>query len=118
MEDVTVTSASVQSVADGELEPGSSDVIVCSGGLEAIDPVKIQDACDSLYAALRPGGQLLLRVAAKGAGLASPTAIVVGLLRAGFEVVAREPSAGANDLRLLRPLELADIAAFSGLRTD
>jgi hypothetical protein len=39
----------------------------------------------------------------------------VGLTRAGFEVLSVEDSADGQSFRLLRPLELAEIAAFSGL---
>jgi hypothetical protein len=116
MEDVKVTSASPEALATGTLEQEGSDAIVCSGALERIEAVNLQDACDALYAALRPGGQLLLGVGSNPNGSASSTAIVVGLLRAGFEVLAHQASAGGQGLQLVRPLELADIAAFSGRR--
>jgi hypothetical protein len=112
LEDVKVTSATPEQLANGTLEQASSDVIVCSGAFERIDPLQLQDACDALYEALRPGGQLLLSVGSNGP--ASAPAVVVGLLRSGFELLASDPSGGADEFRLLRPLELADIAAFSG----
>ena len=48
--------------------------------------------------------------------MASPTTVLVGLLRAGLEVLAAESSNGGLDCRLLRPLELTDLAAFAGVR--
>jgi hypothetical protein len=114
LEDVTVGTASVQALADGALERAGSDVIVCDA-LGEVELERLQDACNALYEALRPGGQLLLRLRSGDEGPATPTAMIVGLLRAGFEVVGSEDSGPVRDLRLLRPLELADIAAFSGL---
>lgn len=112
-EDVTLNTAGPDRLVGAAPTAASCDVIVCSGALERIALERLQEACDALYHALRPGGQLLLGVGASG--LATPTTIVVALLRAGFEVVASEDSAGGQDLRLLRPLELADIASFSKL---
>jgi hypothetical protein len=114
IEDVTVETASPDRLAEGALGPAGSDVVICDA-LGEIEPERLQEACDALYAALRPGGQLLLRLGAGAAGATSQTGVIVGLLRAGFEVVATEEAAAVRDLRLLRPLELADIAAFSGL---
>jgi hypothetical protein len=114
IEDVTVETTSPARLAEGALEPAGSDVIICDACGE-IQPERLQDACDALYAALRPGGQLLLRLDSGAPGPTTQTGVIVGLLRAGFEVVATEQAAAVRDLRLLRPLELADIAAFSGL---
>jgi predicted methyltransferase len=102
-------------VAEGSLEPESSDVIVCSLTLERIEPERLDDAARTVYGALRPGGQLLLGVAADGAGIATGTTILVSLLRAGLEAVAAESSGDIQYFHLLRPLELPDIVRFSGI---
>jgi hypothetical protein len=112
-EDVTLNTAGPDKLVGAAPTAASCDVIVCSGALERVELERLEEACDALYRALRPGGQLLLGVSASS--LATPTTIVVALLRAGFEVVASADSAGGQDLRLLRPLELADIASFSEL---
>ncbi|HSD23260.1 MAG TPA: hypothetical protein VLB79_02935 [Solirubrobacterales bacterium] len=113
IEDVQVTGTGPEELVGAAPAAASCDVVICSGAIERIDLERLQEACGALYRSLRPGGQLLLGVSASG--LATPATIVVALLRAGFEVVASEDSAGRNDFRLLRPLELADIASFSGL---
>jgi SAM-dependent methyltransferase len=115
LDDVTVTTATPGTVAEGSLEPDSSDVIVCSLTLERIEPERLEDAARTVYGALRPGGQLLLGVAADGAGIATGTTILVSLLRAGLEVVAAESSGDIQCFHLLRPLELPDIVRFSGI---
>jgi hypothetical protein len=115
VEDVTVTTASPEALAEGALEPNSCDVIVCDEVLDHIELERLDDACRALYRALRPAGQLLLRVQDGHPGLASTGTILVGLLRAGLEVVASDGSGGRQDFRLLRPLELADIHRFSGV---
>jgi SAM-dependent methyltransferase len=114
-DDVTVTTATPGTVAEGSLDPDSSDVIVCSLALERIEPERLEDAARTVYGALRPGGQLLLGVAAGGAGIATGTTILVSLLRAGLEVVAAESSGDIQYFHLLRPLELPDIVRFSGI---
>lgn len=113
IEDAAVTTADPESLATGRVEEGGSDVVVCFGVLERIEPERIQAACDGLYGALRPGGHLLLGI---GEGLATPTTVLVGLLRAGFEAAPGESEPAGGVFRLLRPLELADIAAFAGKR--
>jgi hypothetical protein len=115
LDDVTVTTATPGTVAEGSLEPDSSDVIVCSLTLERIEPERLEDAARTVYGALRPGGQLLLGVAADGAGIATGTTILVSLLRAGLEAVAAESSGDTQYFHLLRPLELPDIVRFSGI---
>jgi hypothetical protein len=113
VDDVTVTSADPGTLADDGLEPESADVIVCPGALDRIELERLGDACRALHRGLRPGGQLLLRV--DGKGRASAATIMVGLLRAGLEVVAAEDVENGRDLRLLRPLEYAEIVRFSGI---
>ena len=115
LDDVTVTTATPGTVAEGSLEPDSSDVIACRLTFERIEPERLEDAARTVYRALRPGGQLLLEVAADGAGIATPTTILVSLLRAGLEVVAAESSGDVQYFHLLRPLELPDIVRFSGI---
>jgi peptidoglycan/xylan/chitin deacetylase (PgdA/CDA1 family) len=115
MEDVTVTTATPGTLVEGALEPHSCDVIICHGTLERIEPERLADAARALYRVLRPGGQLLLRIAGDGAGIATETTILVSLLRAGLEMVAAESSGDVQFFRLLRPLELPDIVRFSGI---
>jgi SAM-dependent methyltransferase len=112
-EDVTIATASPEDLGAGRLEEQSADVVVCSA-LARVELERLEPACAALYRALRPGGQLLLHIGQEGAGLASPTTVLVGLLRAGLEVLVAESSRAGLDCRLLRPLELAEIAAFSG----
>jgi hypothetical protein len=115
LEDVTVRAATPEALAQGSLDPDSSDVIICHEGLERIEPERLEDAARALYNALRPGGHLLLRIQRDGAGLATDTTIQVSLLRAGLETMAAETSDEVQYFRLLRPLELPDIVRFSGI---
>jgi hypothetical protein len=115
MEDVTVTTADSEALAEGAIEADSCDVIVCDEILELIELERLEDASRTLFRALRPGGQLLLEVGPAGAGLATDTTILVSLLRAGLEVVAAERAGDRQYFRLLRPLELPDIVRFSGI---
>jgi peptidoglycan/xylan/chitin deacetylase (PgdA/CDA1 family) len=115
LDDVTVTTATPGTVAEGSLEPDSSDVIVCPLTFEGLEPERLADAALTVYRALRPGGQLLLAVSADGTGIATGTTILVSLLRAGLEVVATESSGEIQYFHLLRPLELPDIVRFSGI---
>jgi SAM-dependent methyltransferase len=115
LDDVTVTTATPGALAEGSLEPDSCDVIVCHEALEQIEPERLEDATRALYRTLRPGGQLLLRTAGDGGGIATDATILVSLLRAGLEVVAAENSGNLHYFRLLRPLELPDIVRFSGI---
>lgn len=115
MEDVTVTTATPGTLVEGSLEPDSCDVIICHEAFERIEPERLADAARALYRALRPGGQLLLRIERDGAGVATETTILVNLLRAGLETVAAESSGDRQYFRLLRPLELPDIVRFSGI---
>jgi peptidoglycan/xylan/chitin deacetylase (PgdA/CDA1 family) len=112
----TITTATPEELGAGRLEERSADVIVCSAALAEVELERLESACGALYRALRPGGQLLLAIGPKGAGLASPTTILVGLLRSGLEVLVAERSSGRLDCRLLRPLELTDLAAFAGVK--
>jgi hypothetical protein len=113
--DVTVRTVPPEKLADDSVEPDSCDVILCSGVLDRLELERLDDACRALFRALRPGGQLLLRIGGDGEGRASTATILVGLLRAGLEVVAAEDSERGADFRLLRPLELAEIVRFSGI---
>jgi hypothetical protein len=115
MEDVTVTAATPETLAEVSLEPDSSDVIICHETLQRIEPERLEDAARAVYAALRPGGHFLLRTEREGSGLATDTTILVSLLRAGLEAVAAESSGDIQCFRLLRPLELPDIVRFSGI---
>ena len=117
VKDVTITTTSPEELAAGRLEEQSADVIVCSAALAQIELERLESACAALYRALRPGGELLLGIAPDGEGLASPTTILVGLQRAGLEVLDGQSSKGGLDCRLLRPLELADLAAFAGVES-
>ncbi len=114
-DDVVFNTAGPESLLSPELEAESNDVIVCSETLEEINLERLEEACASLYQVLRPGGQLLLRIAEEAAGPATVTTILVGLLRVGFELLAADRSGAALDCRLVRPLELQDITRFSGL---
>jgi hypothetical protein len=114
VKDVTLTHTSPEALLDGPLEPSGTDVIICSEVLERLEPEGVAEACSGLYAALRPGGQVLLRLGTVAQPSASTTTILIGLLRAGFELVATESSEGHTDAHLLRPLELADILDFAG----
>jgi hypothetical protein len=91
-------------------------VLICPEALEGVELERFDDASRALYRAVRPGGQLLLKVASDREGLATVTTVLVGLLRAGFEVLAIEESGAGHDLRLVRPLELAEIVDFSGIQ--
>jgi hypothetical protein len=115
VEDVNVTTAQPSALVQGELEPESSDVILCHETLERIDIERLDDASRDLYRALRPGGHLLLRIGPEGAGPATETTILVSLLRCGLEVVAAERRGELSYFRLVRPLELPDIVRFSGI---
>jgi hypothetical protein len=112
-QDVELTHVDPEVLADGTVEPASADVVICSGTFERMEPERVAEACSCLYKALRPGGQLLLSLGPGGTGSATRTTILVGLLRAGFELVATEGSEERPDFRLLRPLELADILSFA-----
>jgi hypothetical protein len=114
-EDVTVSTATPEQLAEGSLEADSCDVIICHATLERIEPERLGDASHAIYQALRPGGQLLLGTEHDAAGLATETAILVSLLRAGLEAVATESSGNLQCFRLLRPIELPDIVRFSGI---
>jgi SAM-dependent methyltransferase len=113
IQDVDLTHAGPEMLADGALEPESADVIICSGTLERVEPERLADACSALYGALRPGGQLLLSLETHGAWSATRATILAGLLRAGFELVATEGSEEQPRFHLLRPLELPDILSFA-----
>ena len=115
LDDVTVTTATPETLAEGSLEPDSCDVIICHETLEQIEPERLEDAGRALYRALRPGGQLLLGIAGDDRGIATDTTILVSLFRAGLEAVAAERSGDLQCFRLLRPLELPDIVQFSGI---
>jgi hypothetical protein len=116
VEDVTVTTAAAEKLVDESLEADSCDVLICPEALEGVELERFDDASRALYRAVRPGGQLLLKVASDREGLATVTTVLVGLLRAGFEVLAIEESGAGHDLRLVRPLELAEIVDFSGIQ--
>jgi len=115
LEDITATTATPETLAEGSLEPESSDVILCRETLERIEPERLGDAALALYRALRPGGYLLLGIESQSPGAATDTTILVSLLRAGLEMVAAETSADLQYFQLLRPLELPDIVRFSGI---
>jgi hypothetical protein len=115
VEDVTVTTATPETLAEGSLESDSSDVIICDETLERIEPERLENATAALYRALRPGGNLLLRIERGSPSVATDTTILVSLLRAGLEVVGAESSGDPQYFRLLRPLELPDIVRFSGI---
>jgi SAM-dependent methyltransferase len=115
LDDVTVTTATPATLAEGSLEPESCDVIICHETLERIEPERLEDAGRTLYRALRPGGQLLIGIAGDAGGIATDTTILVSLLRAGLETVAAESSGDIQRYRVLRPLELPDILRFSGI---
>ena len=114
--DATITTVSPEELGAGRLEEQSADMIVCSAALAKVELERLESACTALYRALRPGGELLLAVGPEDAGVASPTTVLVGLLRAGFEILVAESSRGGLDCRLVRPLELADLAAFAGVK--
>jgi hypothetical protein len=115
LDDVTVSTATPGTLAEGSLEPDTCDVIICHETLERIELERLEDAARVLYGALRPGGQLLLGIVGDGGGIATDTTILVSLLRAGLEAVAAESSGDIHCFRLLRPLELPDIVRFSGI---
>ena len=114
VDDVTVNTAAPEELVDESLEADSCDVLICPEALEGVELEGLDEACRAFYRALRPGGQLLLTVPSR-MGLATVTTHLVGLLRAGFEVLATEESGVGHDLRLLRPLELSEIVDFSGV---
>ncbi|HEX6665095.1 MAG TPA: hypothetical protein VF081_00690 [Solirubrobacterales bacterium] len=70
------------------------------------------EAANRLYESTQPGCEMTLSLP-DGATAATPTTCLLALMRAGFEVLAREDS----EYRLLRPVELADIRRFAGLAT-
>lgn len=81
-----------------------------------IAPEVLPTTAANLYAALQPGHELRLRVAADPR-FASRTTTVLAMLRAGFEVLDATPvdAAPAVAYRLLRPVELSDIRRFGGM---
>ena len=103
--DVTVTTASPETLAEGALEPDSRDVIVCDEMLGLIELERLDDACRALYRALRPGGQLLLRVDDGQAGLASTGTILAGRQPPRLQA-ASAPGARGHPQVLRSPLEL------------
>ncbi len=113
-EEGNVTAAEPGSLLDSSLKGQAYDVVVCAGGLERIELERLGTACAALYGVLRPGGRLLLSIAPSGS-TASVTTLLVVLLRAGFELIRPAANQPALDYELVRPLDFADIANFSGL---
>jgi cyclopropane fatty-acyl-phospholipid synthase-like methyltransferase len=75
------------------LEAGSVDLIVCSSGLESMTPERVEANVERAYRLLRPGGQLLLRVAMTHRQAATdpyvnwltPSTYLAIFVRSGFE---------------------------------
>ena len=93
-------------------KPVSYDLIAAVGLPAGVGPERLQEACVSLYDALRPGGELLIRLDPDPMALPSATTALTSLLRAGFEVIDTADGSGGLDCRLVRPLELDDIQRF------
>ena len=97
---------------DSGLKPERYDLALSPDGLE-VGPERLDEASRRIRRSLRPGGELLLRAPVEGA-VVTPTTLLVALLRAGFEVVETAKGRGCLDCRLVRPLELNEIARFAG----
>jgi hypothetical protein len=93
-------------------KPGSYDLIVAPGVARVIGPEHLLEACFSLYGALRPGGELLIRLDRDPAAHPTATTALACLLRAGLEVTETASGGTSLDCRLIRPLELEDIHRF------
>jgi hypothetical protein len=91
---------------------GSYDLIVATEVARQVGPERLQEACFSLYRALRPGGELLIRLDLEPPATPSATTALACLLRAGFEVMDSAPAATSLDCRLIRPLDPDDIQKF------
>jgi hypothetical protein len=92
--------------------PEAYDFIICAG-IEQIEVERLDHAADAIQRSLRPGGHLLIRIMSPPAP-ASGTTILVTLLRAGLEVIDSVSDSACLDCRLVRPLDWAEIARFSG----
>jgi hypothetical protein len=91
---------------------GSYDLIVSTEVARRIGPERLQEACISLYRALRPGGELLIRLDLEPPATPSATTALACLLLAGFEVIDFAPTETSLDCLLIRPLDLNDIQKF------
>lgn len=81
----------------------------------AVDPESEEgllgpEPASRLYESTRPGCELTLPFQDE-ARVATPTTRLLALMRAGFEILAREDS----EYRLLRPVDLPDIRRFAGV---
>jgi hypothetical protein len=93
-------------------ESNAAAVAVCAAGVGSLGGEHVDQVAESIYAALRPGGELLARL---GAARTVPTVTVqiIALQRAGFELISIDH--GEEMLaRFSRPIGNAEIEAYGG----
>ena len=107
-----ITALDLDAWLGSEVEREAYDFVICAG-IEQVELADLDLAADAIHRSLRPGGSLLIRAMLAPPPMASRTTILLTLMRAGLEVIDSVSDSDFVDCRLIRPLDLADIARFA-----